>query len=82
MAKRRFKPINVADIPPSVAGSILATMEAFPNVDGLIRGVEWFGGADHERMYLRTRDWRWFVAEPIAELPTFIKWVEGLKERA
>ena len=40
------------------------TVRAFPETAGLINGVEWFFTiAEPNKMYLRTREMQWFVAE-------------------
>lgn len=78
---RRFRPIRIEDIPPKDASSILSVIERLSHVDGLINGVERFGGSDYERMYLRTRQWQWFVADPIAVPPDFASRLRQLGER-
>jgi hypothetical protein len=59
----RFKPIAWVDMPMSARKCFQRTRVLW-NSDGLMNGVEWFVTfAEPTTYYLRTREWRWFVAK-------------------
>lgn len=61
--KPHFKPIAWSDMPMSARKTYFRLVRAFPEVDGLVRGVEWIKTfAEPNKTYLRTREMRWFVA--------------------
>lgn len=61
--KPHFRPVLWIDIPISARKAFMRLCGYFPG-DGLERGLEWWTTyAEPHKVYLRTREFRWFVAE-------------------
>jgi hypothetical protein len=60
----RFKPIRWSDMPMSAKKLYVRTDRMFPNVNGRIKGWEWFSTlTEPNKTYAVSRDMRWFVAD-------------------